>query len=205
MAKAKCIICGKPAKRICPLEHNRVLCALCCRKIVEDPHKNCAQDCPFLAETREYIEDKWLEKLPRLLLEEPGHFFMNISERGFEVVNLLLRSIKYALRNEDEFTDEELKNALKALRYELIASRSGLIYDASPLGGRTLRLFSTLRDYLQFHKRERGNLQDPKKFILDEYEREGVEEAFDFLERLIRRHQAPDGNGYITFFRSIVK
>lgn len=205
MAKAKCILCGKPAKRICPLEGKRPLCALCCRKKVENFYHQCPKECPFLIETITYLEDKWDETVRQLVRQESDYFFTNLSEQTLVGFDILLRTIYYCLTR-GTYQDIDLLNALEALRYEMKASRSRLIYDASPLGGPSQALFWALRDALQMSSEKSENkIQQPKEFVLDKYPRENVEEAFELLKSLIKRHQTPDGAGFIKFFMSLVK
>ncbi|MCX7765748.1 MAG: hypothetical protein N2246_03465 [Candidatus Sumerlaeia bacterium] len=205
MAKAKCVLCGKPARRICPLEGKRPLCALCCRKKVEIPHPKCPVDCPFFTETITYLETKWLEILSQLVRQVPEYFFKDFSENTLTGFNILLRAIHNCLM-QGNYQDIDLLNALEALRYELKAARSRLIYDATPLGGPSQTLFWALRDYLQLSAEKSDNkLQKPKEFILDKYPRESVEEVFEILKRLIKRHQSPDGAGFVKFFISLTK
>ncbi len=205
MAKAKCILCGKPAKRICPLEGKRPLCALCCRKKVENPHPQCPERCPFLIETITYLEEKWNETIRQLVRQEPDYFFTNLSEQTLMGLDILLRAIYYSLTR-GTYQDIDLLNALEALRYELKAARSGLIYDATPLGGPSQALFWALRDSLQLSPEKSENkMQQPKEFVIDRCPRKNVEEAFELLKSLIKRHQTPDGAGFVKFFMSLTK
>lgn len=221
MKKAYCVICGKPAKRVCPLEDNRPVCSLCCSEQVQYPHSNCPEECPYWEHTFKYLEDKLLEKTKRLIRAEPSSLFKNLSDQEALVFFVMFKAINYALKEKNDFTDGDLLSALSALRSELIASRSRLIYDSTPLSSGSSYLFSRMQDYLiikppedkqpEYNKPEEFILnksaksKEPKEFVLNQFAPASIDNVFNLLERLIQRHHTPDQKGFIKFFHSIAE
>ncbi|MCD6385860.1 hypothetical protein J7M23_08805 [Candidatus Sumerlaeota bacterium] len=204
MKKAFCVNCGKPAKRLCPLKDNRPICSLCCSEQVQDPHTPCPEDCPYWRETVAYLEDKLIEKMRRLVRAEPSAYFHNLGDQELLVFFVMFKMFHYVLK-ENDFTDTDLLSALGSLRNELIASRSKLIYESTPMSPTTSHLFTRMRDYLIIKppENEPSESLEPKEFILNQFAPASVDAVFNLLERLIRRHHTSDQKGFIQFFRKL--
>lgn len=206
MAKATCVICGERAKRVCVMQHNKPICALCCRENVIKPISNCPSECPYYTETFNYLEKKAVDRFDRFLLNEPRHYFMNCADNDLYALFILYKSLLRGLERHPDIKDEDLKIAFDAIRSELIASRSRLIYDGKPLNPRGNEFFLTMMDDIQIseHDGEEMEKGEPKKFILDETPRESVETAFSILDKSIANHQKPDGRGFVSYIQSLM-
>ena len=205
MAKAACILCGQRAKRVCILKNNMPVCALCCRENVIQAGSKCSRECPYYLETYNYLQEKATDRFQRFMSHEPHHYFMNRSENELYALFVLFKSLMRGLEKHPDTTDANLKMALDALRSELIASRSKIIYDGAPLSPRANELFITMTNESRISEKEQepSTKNEPKKFILDELPRESVETAFSIMGKIITTHQTPDERGFVSFIQSL--
>ncbi len=209
MAKPKCIVCGQRAKRTCLLENKQPICAKCCSERVQNPYTACPEECPYFQPTRDYLENKSMDRFKRFLFNEPVQYVSYFNDEEAMALYILFKALEYSLKS-TEPTDQELLNALDALHNELRAARSNLIYDGTSSGLFTSDLFLKMREYLEIPEptEEEEDLtiqkKEVKEFVLDEFERDTIERVFKVLKRLIQHRKRPDDKGYITFLKSIL-
>lgn len=186
----QCFKCGKKARRSCPLNFGRPICASCCRQIIEQ-QKNCPADCPHLKAYGAYQQEKQEQQLVRRISAEPR--LVNINRQALSIINTFENEIAKAVRTDSSFTDEDIREALENIEQAYRARSLGLYTTNQVLTHRASVIFKSL-SWLIFDKKGAVNKSFSREVVLD---------ALKALTASIARHRRPGQQDYIELIKNI--
>lgn|GEM_PF-5640698 len=123
-SRARCNVCGRVAKRICPVD-NLPICSLCCAE--KRNSYRCNADCIYFKKWKDEQESRFHEYYSRYLQSLSKGELEDLKE-NFQTQRAFRYILANSLDGSINYTDEDARQFLAFLRDFLRIRKSGIIY-----------------------------------------------------------------------------